>query len=349
MPRITNINFRKGTSSEWTTANPVLDNGEPGYDTTNKILKIGDGVNLWSALPAINSSTTNSNTSVDNSICNGRLTLESNVAISTTNQTAKTILYFTPYGGNNIALYSGTAWSILAFNELSLSLSGYVANTNYDIFIYNNSGTPTLESTSWTNNTTRATALALQDGVYVRSGASTRRYLGTIRITNTTGQCEDSTSRRFVWNMYNAVSRHIYISLNTSHSYATTAWRAWNNNTVVGQGRCEFVLGLASSIDTAATGFGHTSAVFESKSTSTVGVAFDNTTTAYSINNISYSNSDSADHDPSYVSIDSSIGYHYLQAIQRGGTYVWTRNDAGMPSYANYSFWKFNCVFKLLQ
>jgi hypothetical protein len=65
--------------------------------------------------------------------------LESGVPISSTDQAAKTTLYFTPYNGNSISLYDGSEWDLFSFSELSLSLSGYTSNTNYDIFIYNNS------------------------------------------------------------------------------------------------------------------------------------------------------------------------------------------------------------------
>jgi hypothetical protein len=127
-----------------------------------------------------------------NSVQDFRLTLQSGVAIPTTDSLAATTLYLTPYKGNSIALYSGTAWNVRTSAEMSISLANYVANTNYDLFVYSNSGAPTLESCAWTNNTTRATALALQDGVLSKSGATTRRYVGTIRTTSVTGQCEDS-------------------------------------------------------------------------------------------------------------------------------------------------------------
>jgi hypothetical protein len=50
------ITFRKGTASAWTSANPVLASGEPGYDLTNSVLKIGDGVSNWVSLSGIGSS-----------------------------------------------------------------------------------------------------------------------------------------------------------------------------------------------------------------------------------------------------------------------------------------------------
>jgi hypothetical protein len=65
------ITFRKGTASQWISANPVLASGEPGYDLTNKILKIGDGSSNWTSLSTINLSSlniTDFNTSVINSI-----------------------------------------------------------------------------------------------------------------------------------------------------------------------------------------------------------------------------------------------------------------------------------------
>lgn len=47
-----NIQFqlRRGTDSEWTSANPVLANGEPGFDRTQNLLKIGDGITSWTSL-----------------------------------------------------------------------------------------------------------------------------------------------------------------------------------------------------------------------------------------------------------------------------------------------------------
>lgn len=53
MPADSTIKLRKGTSSEWANINPVLASGEPGYDSTNNILKVGDGVNSYSNLPVL--------------------------------------------------------------------------------------------------------------------------------------------------------------------------------------------------------------------------------------------------------------------------------------------------------
>jgi hypothetical protein len=49
----TQIKFRRDTAANWVDADPILAQGEPGFDTTNNILKIGDGTTAWTALPSI--------------------------------------------------------------------------------------------------------------------------------------------------------------------------------------------------------------------------------------------------------------------------------------------------------
>lgn len=182
---------------------------------------------------------------INNRICDGRLTLESGVPVSSADQTSKTIIYFTPYLGNAIGLYDGTKWQLIHFTEVSISLGTLVADTNYDIFAFNNAGTVALEiGPAWTNATTRSTAIVLQDGVYVRSGSTTRRYLGTFRTVSTT-TTEDSETRRFLWNMYNRIGKRLKaIESSAAYTYATSTYRPWNNGTTFGVSRFGYVIGL---------------------------------------------------------------------------------------------------------
>lgn len=46
----TRIQVRRGTTSDWNTANPILSEGEFGYNTTLDKFKIGDGTSTWSVL-----------------------------------------------------------------------------------------------------------------------------------------------------------------------------------------------------------------------------------------------------------------------------------------------------------
>lgn len=163
-------------------------------------------------------------------VCNFRLTLQSGTAVSITDQTAKTTLYLTPHRGNAIGLYSGGAWSVLRSAEVSISLATLTNGKPYDVFAYNDSGTVTLELLVWTNDTARATALATQDGILVKSGDATRRYLGTI-YASAAGQCEDSLVKRYCWNYYNRVPRPMRATDATnSWAYNTSTIRQANNS-----------------------------------------------------------------------------------------------------------------------
>ena len=48
----TRLQVRRGTSTQWTTANPILAAGEPGLDTTTGLMKVGDGLTDWNSLLA---------------------------------------------------------------------------------------------------------------------------------------------------------------------------------------------------------------------------------------------------------------------------------------------------------
>lgn len=42
--------LRRDNDSDWDAKNPVLAEGEPGFETNTGKLKVGDGVSRWSAL-----------------------------------------------------------------------------------------------------------------------------------------------------------------------------------------------------------------------------------------------------------------------------------------------------------
>ena len=46
----TQFKFRRDTAANWSSANPVLADGEIGVDTTNKKFKLGDGSTAWNSL-----------------------------------------------------------------------------------------------------------------------------------------------------------------------------------------------------------------------------------------------------------------------------------------------------------
>ena len=44
------IQLRRDTAANWTSANPTLSSGEPGYETDTGAMKIGDGSTAWNSL-----------------------------------------------------------------------------------------------------------------------------------------------------------------------------------------------------------------------------------------------------------------------------------------------------------
>ena len=55
------IQLRRGTATEWSDINPTLAAGEPGFDTSNGVLKIGNGQSAWNILSGISGSGSSQN------------------------------------------------------------------------------------------------------------------------------------------------------------------------------------------------------------------------------------------------------------------------------------------------
>lgn len=240
-----------GTGQSSYTNGQLLIGNTTGNTLTKATLTAGTGIQITNGGGSI-TITSQGPSGVDPNIFDFRLTLVSGTPVMTTTQSAKTTLYLTPYKGNCLSLYTSSVWTFYTSAEMSLSLSGYTANKNYDIWVYDSSGTPTMDSTVWTNDTTRATALATQNGVYVKSGDASRRYVGTIRINSSGGQCDwkygsaaagGGAADFGVWNYNNRVSVATAVKDTTdSWTYGTATWRAVNNSAT---NRVSFVTGVA--------------------------------------------------------------------------------------------------------
>jgi hypothetical protein len=259
--------------------------------------------------------------------CQGRLTLTTATPVTSSDVTGATTMYFTPYKGNLLALYDGSAlWKVYPFTELSLALGTLTSSIPYDVFVYDNSGTPTLEFTAWTNDTTRATALTTQNGVYVKTGATTRRYLGTFRTTSTT-QTEDSFAKRFVWNYYNRVERPMRVIEGTdSWAYTSATWRQANGSTA---NQLDFVVGVNEvKVDAVV------SASSASSSTDIVrrtGIGLDATAapTTGCLVAVARPNDTNKIIVSSIITVYPGVGRHFLAWLEYGGTNVSFHGDDG--------------------
>lgn len=264
----------------------------------------------------------------------GRLTTESGVAVSTSDRTAQGTLYYTPYLHGGIRIYDGTRWKLYSFTEVSLALTA-TSGKNYDVFIYDNSGTLTLElSAAWTDDTTRATALTTQDGVYVKSGATTRLWLGTIRASGSNvtadsggGASSQVGGMRYVWNAYNQVPRFLSVIDTTDNwTYATNTWRQWDN---ASGNKVEYVCGNAATQVQAS--FNSQVYFAGSNVVASVGIGIDSTSTASGTRVTAFSAGSQITFPitASYIGYPG-LGYHYVAPLEIAisGTAQFAGDDA---------------------
>lgn len=188
---------------------------------------VSEGSGNWRFL-SYHRNATSPISSLNAQLAQGRITLTSGTAVTTSDVTAATTVYWTPYKGNQVSVYTGSGWQLRTFAEMSIAVPA-TTSTMYDLFFDYNSNSPQLVATAWTNDTTRATALTTQDGVLVKSGTLTQRYLGSFRTTTVSGQTEDSVTKRYVWNNYNRVKRAMAKNDATATwTYSTTSFRQAN-------------------------------------------------------------------------------------------------------------------------
>ena len=182
--------------------------------------------------------------------CDHRLTLTSGLAVTTADVTGASTIYLTPYKGKSVSLYTGSAWVVYTVAELSIATSGGTASKPHDVFLDENGGTPALAILTWTNTTTRATALTVQDGVLVKTGDTSQRYMGTVYL-DSSKNCSDAAKYRYVWNYYNRVARQMSNGRETTDTwtYTTATWRQMFNGTNTNQ--LNFVVGVSEDEVTA--------------------------------------------------------------------------------------------------
>ena len=139
----TRIQLRRGTASQWTTANPTLASGEFGVETDTDKVKLGDGTTAWTSLSYF-----------------GNLEALNNVGDVT----------ITSASSGEVLQYNGSAWvnSGLAINEVSdVTIT---SASNGEVLQYNGS--------AWVN----ATLDALPDqsgnsGYYLTTDGSTASWV----------------------------------------------------------------------------------------------------------------------------------------------------------------------------
>lgn len=203
-------------------------------------------------------------------------------------------VYLTPYTGNRIALWLGASWQIVAApGNATLIFSGATAGTPLDIFaVYNGlTNNPTLESVSWTNSTTRATALGQQDGVTIKAGDPTRRYVGTILPDSATTYSHIRTASGAtspvcgIWNQDNRI-RGSFAWTPTFDTWTILSANTWQQINAQASARVQYVQGR--SIDVVVAEF--VSGAASGGSIQSIGIGLDSTTAPSGFRGISGSN-----------------------------------------------------------
>ena len=86
MAVVTQIQIRRGTAAQWTSANPTLASGEWGFETDTNKAKIGNGSTAWNSLAYIITGATGTVTSVTagTGLSGGTITTTGTIAIDST-------------------------------------------------------------------------------------------------------------------------------------------------------------------------------------------------------------------------------------------------------------------------
>ena len=285
----------------------------------------------------------------------GRLTLTAATPVMTAEAANQTTIYYTPYVGDLCPIYNGSTWDNTQFAELSIAMAAsanWAANSNFDVYVYNDAGTLRLVTgAAWTNDTTRSESLTRVNGIWTNNASMTGRYgasstvtvaanrgtyVGTIRTTGSTGTTTwelggtaagGDPGFLYVWNCYNRLPVSVGVGDSTdSWTYSTTTIRSWNNST---SNRVTFVRGLNDDEMAAAFTSLHT----HSGGAAIALVGLDSTSAMVGApGNV---NTTSPNAVTSHWRGPPGLGMHYIQALEYSsgatGTFY---GDAGAPTLA---------------
>jgi hypothetical protein len=193
----------------------------------------------------------------------GRLTLTSGTPVTTSDVTGATTVYYVPYKHDKVPLYDGTTWALYSIGSSGLSQAttdttksptAVTTNSNYDLFVWNDSGTVRLSrGPAWTSATARGagvgtTELQQVNGRYVNKNAITNGpgaqkglYVGSIR-TDGSSQVNDASAFRHLWNAHHRVRRELQLKVAGSWNYSTGSWRQANGSAA---NQLDFLCGLS--------------------------------------------------------------------------------------------------------
>lgn len=176
-----------------------------------------------------------------------RITLETGVAFSSSDQSAKSTVFCTPVDSLTVQIYNGSSFAIQTMaGEISITLSGTSGNTAYDAYlIFDTGAVKGCWGPAWTTSTdgagnrgsgagtaqitnsvggrwTNAVSMNCKNGASTFSVAANQGTLVGGFKTATADQVSDAAGTRMVWDLFRPISRTL-IAANTASSYAYTS------------------------------------------------------------------------------------------------------------------------------
>jgi hypothetical protein len=208
------IQIRRDTSSNWTSVNPTLSQGELGFETNSKKIKIGDGSTTYTSLSYIIDPTTSISNTAARTLINDRLQVSNAATLYATkiSPTTSGLLAHTGRAtiSTNLAVTGNTTVSGLIANG-SLGTSNYVLKTN---------GTTTFwgESTGGGGSTTQYLQVANATTLFNNrlTVANSRTYLQVANaVTLYTTKSNPTTSGLFAHTGRVTISTNLRVAGNT--------------------------------------------------------------------------------------------------------------------------------------
>lgn len=295
----------------------------------------------------------------------GRLTLTSGVAVTTSDVTGATSIYWTPMGGA-YPVWDGSKFVMRTVAELTLALdatSGHAgyhqSGKNFDLFLINDSGTDRLVTgPAWSLDTSRGTGAGTTELDFSKSGLPTNKNSMIVRFgsgsgdtvsvpanqatcvgffrATADGRASDTAWKRLLYNLYNQAPRPLSRGQTAnSWSYGGAGegvWRYSNNDATQ---RIEVLCGDASEVKA------FNNAILVGGDTTfrpaEIGIGLDssssiaNTQSGY----INVHNLFAASFQSNYEGCPG-LGWHYFSNLEKGGgvtAATWFGTNSGAASW----------------
>lgn len=193
-----------------------------GSGLTLATLTAGSNVTITNGAGSVTIAASGSGGAVNPAADSGRLTLTSAVPVTTSDVTAASTVYFTPYHGDAIALYVSGAWVLRTYAETSAAVPS-TQFCPFDVFAYDNAGTLALETDNWSQSTGSVTGATNATPVVVTSAAHGLSVGNQVGVAGMAGL---TALNGIVWTV-SAVTTNTFTLAASSGNGAYTSGGSW--------------------------------------------------------------------------------------------------------------------------